>query len=282
MVRAWWGLIALAACAVSAAAAPYDDFMRGYTENRAGHSEVAIGAFTAALDSGGLAATYVPTAYYGRAVAYVREGKCAPAAADLDAALKLRPDYLDALILRAQVRACLKDFENARADLDAAVKLRPTMQTYRVRAGFFWHRGKFDLAAADYLKATELAPKNSYYGSRSGYPLVWYAISAARAGTFDVAAFAKQVDDIDIDDWPEPLLDFFMAKAKLKDVYAKAARGDGQVPAQRKCEADFYIGEWRIGHGDQGGKALVQQAEQECPRNFVEYRAAQTDLKRLP
>lgn len=263
-------------------AAGYDDFMRGYAYMRANDADHAIGSFTAALEAGDLAATYVPAAHFGRAQAYARNGKCPQAEADLDSALKLRPDYLEAFVLRANVRDCQEKYEDARADFDAAIALNPSTDLYRSRAQFFWRHAKFDSAAADFLKAFELAPTNRYYGAQRAFPLLWYAISAVRAGSFDANGFAKHVDDADLDDWPEPLLEHFTGKMKAEEVYAKAGRGDGQIPAQRKCEADFYIGEWQIGRDDPAGKKLIQQAHDECPHNFVEYHAAQTELKRLP
>lgn len=263
-----------------ACAAAYDDFMRGFAFNRVGDPDHAIEAFTAALAAGDLAATYIPSAYQARAAAYARKGQCAQAEADLDNALKLRPAYLEAVVLRANVRDCQQKYEDARTDFDAAIKLNPSTDLYRDRGSFFWRHAKYDSAAADFLQAAEVAPTNKYYGARRGFPLLWYAISAARAGSFDAALFAKSVDKADVDGWPEPLLDHILGKIKQEDVFAKAARGD--APAQQKCEADFYLGEWQLGRNIPGGKELIQQAEKECPHNFVEYLAARTELKRLP
>lgn len=273
-----------AACVTAgiASAAAYDDFMRGLGLSRVGDPDHAIEAFTAALTAGDLAATYVPSAYHGRAAAHARKGQCAQAEADLDSALKLRPAYLEAVILRANVRDCQQKYEDARADFDAAIKLTPTTDLYRDRGQFFWRHAKYDSAAADFLQAAAVAPTNRYYGAQRGYPLLWYAISATRAGTFDAALFAKGVDKADVSGWPEPLLDHVLGKMKPEDVFARAARGDGLVPAQQKCEADFYLGEWQLGSNVPGGKDLIQQAESECPHNFVEYAAARVELKRLP
>jgi lipoprotein NlpI len=256
--------------------------MRGYAESRAGDIDHAIEAFSAALQAGDLAATYVPAAYFGRAAAYARKRQCAQAEADLDSALKLRPAYLEAVILRANVKDCQEKYEDARADFDAAIKLNPSTELYRDRAQFFWRHAKFDSAAADFLQAFDLASANNFYGPRRGFPLLWYAISAMRAGGFDAAAFARRVDKADLSDWPQPLLAHFLGKMSAEQVYAKAARGDGVIPAQQKCEADFYLGEWQIGHGDPAGKSRIKQAGDACPHNFVEYYASQVELKRLP
>ena len=70
-------VVAVAACLGTAYAAGYDDFTRGISANNAGNSDTAIAAFNAALNAGDLNASFVPNAYYGRAVAYLRKGKCA-------------------------------------------------------------------------------------------------------------------------------------------------------------------------------------------------------------
>lgn len=266
-------LVAFAFAFGSANAAAYDDYFRGIEAMRAANVEVAISAFTSALSAGDLAPSYIPNAYVGRAQAYLSKQQCASALSDLDAALKLRPKYLEAHILRANANGCLNKLDAVLADLTAAIEISPTSPYYRARGDFHWYHGEFALAADDYLQASKLVPKN-------GYNLLWFAISSGRAGSFDAAGFAKKVSDLDLDDWPEPLLDYIGGKKTADDVYRKAARGDGA--ADQKCEADFYIAEWRIVGNDPSAKALLQQAENECPHNFVEYRAAREELKRVP
>ncbi|MGA7711655.1 MAG: hypothetical protein WCA81_07125 [Rhizomicrobium sp.] len=273
MVR--YSFVALAFAFGLAYAASYDDYFRGVEAMRASNIDVAISAFTSALNAGDLAPSYVPNAYFGRAQAYMRKLQCASAMADLDAALKMRPKYLEAYILRANANRCLNKPDAVLADLTAAIAISPTAPFYRLRGEFHWYHGEFALAADDYLQASKLAPKNGNY-------LLWFAISSGRVGSFDAAGFAQKVSDLDLDDWPAPLLDYIRGKKTADDVYRKAARGDGDVPTNQKCEADFYIAEWRLAGKDPSAKALLQQAENECPHNFVEYAAAREDLKRVP
>ena len=65
--------------------------------------------------------------------------------------------------------------------------------------------------------------------------------------------------------------------------YAAAADGEAQQQADQKCEADFYIGEWKLG-GTGSAEALdsFKSAAATCPHNFIEFSAAQSELKRLP
>ena len=273
MVR--YAVVAFMFAVGSACAAAYDDYSRGLEALRAGNVELAVSSFTSALNAGDLAPAYVPNAYVGRAQAYMRTQKCASALSDIDAALNLRPKYMEAYVLRANADGCLAKPDMALADLNSAIAISPIAGVYRIRGDFRWYRGDFALAADDYLQAFKLAPKNKYN-------LLWFAISASRAGAFDGADFARKISDLDADEWPAPLLDYMRGKATAEDVYRKAASAEGDAAANQKCEADFYIGEWRLAGKDAAAKALLQQAQNECPHNFVEYRAAQEDIKRIP
>ena len=268
----------------AAFAAGYDDYMRGYEARRSGNFDVALTAFTAALADGDLAPTYQPDAHIGRADALMYKGKCADAAADLDAALSLRPKTIEALAIRAHANSCLGKPEAALADIDAAIAAAPATGLYAFRADFHWFRGEFVMAAADFLQAAKLQNKRAWEPRQGIYSLLWYAITASRTKTYDAAVFTTVAHDLDIDedDWPGPLVGFIRGKTKLEDVYRKAARGDGVAPAYQKCQADFFIGEWQVTNGNPAGKALLQGMEQSCPKDAALLHDARSDLKRLP
>ncbi len=280
-----WVVAAIFVAAVSAAfASGYDDYTRGFEARRSGHFDAALTAFTAALADGDLAPTYQPDAHIGRADALMHKSRCAEAAADLDAALSLRPNTIEALALRARANSCLGKPDAALADIDAAIAVTPATGLYAFRADFNWSRGAFATAAEDSFKAVKLQPKRAFDPRPGIYSLLWYAISAARAKTYDAAAFAAAAHDLDVDedDWPGPLMRFIRGKTKLEDVYREAARGDGVAPAHQKCQADFFIGEWQVTNGDPAGKALLQGMEQSCPKDSAYLYDARRDLKRLP
>ena len=264
----------------SALAAGYDDFSRGVNANNRGDADAAILAFTTALAAGDLTAAYVPNAHFGRARAYLQKNKCADALADLDEVIKLKADNVDAYLLRGAANACLNKPDAAVADFNAAIGLRPTAALYEAVARFQWIYGHFPQAAENYAQAAKLAAKDNPHRP---FILLWYAMSADRAGTLDQVMFAADVTKLDIDDWPAPLLDFYRGKATADDVNRKAANRDAQIATGQKCEADFYIGEWQLARkNEDAAKPLLQQAVSECPHNFIEYFAAQTELKRHP
>jgi len=147
---------------------------------------------------------------------------------------------------------------------------------------FRWYRGEFALAAEDYLKGVKAQNKRTFEPRQGLYGLLGYAISATRAKTFDAAAFKTLAHDLPDDEWPAPIVAFIAGTAKLDEVYREAARGEGDAPAFRKCQADFFIAEWQYGNGDPAGKELLLSLEKTCPKNAAVLRDARHDIKRIP
>jgi len=97
--------------------------------------------------------------YIDRAEAYRDAIQWDEAQADLDKVLSLDPRHVEALRLRAGVRALNGDRKNAIADLDRAIAIRPEAALY-VERGDIWAFGDDKRAVADYTKALSLAPKD--------------------------------------------------------------------------------------------------------------------------
>lgn len=281
MRRLAWGGV-FAAMGLSALAAGYDDYLRATQLLRADRAEQAIPLFTAALAAGDLAPSYQPSAYTGRGQAYIRSGECAPALADAEAALKLRADFNDALLLRSHANQCLGNTDAALADLNRLIVLNPVSPHLFSRGLYYWKMGRFTEAAADFARATDLAPKTNILRRGYAYNLLWAAISEARAKNFNATAFAERVKKFDSEEWPGPITEFLLGNIKADAVYPLAVAGEGKTAVERKCEADFYIAEWQIAAADPAGKALLQSTVQTCPSDMVEVYAAKIDLRRLP
>jgi len=264
----------------SALAAGYDDFSRGVNANNRGDAETAISAFSAALASGDLAAAYIPTAHVGRAKAYLQKDNCAEALSDLDDGIKLKADDADVFYLRADAKVCLNKLDAAQIDFNQAIGLRPRAPYYEWFAQIQWLHGFFPQAAENFAQAVKQAAEGNKH---KPYILLWFAMSAGRAGTFDQAKFAADVSALGSDEWPVPLLDFYRGKTAVDKVYSEAASKDAQIAINQKCEADFYIGEWQLARKNTAdAKSLLQQAVGECPHGFIEFSFAQAELKRLP
>jgi tetratricopeptide (TPR) repeat protein len=93
-----------------------------------------------------------------RARALLSQGKSADAMTDLNFALNVRPGYLNALTLRGIAWSAMREYAKALEDLDAAMVQKETVESLFARAKTYEALGKPDKAAADFRRATELAP----------------------------------------------------------------------------------------------------------------------------
>jgi tetratricopeptide (TPR) repeat protein len=273
--RSLFAAFLLALCAAGAEAASYDDFAQGLAADQHGDSVLAVTFFTSALAAGDLSAGLLPQAYRGRGLAYLRLRRCDLALADFDAALKLKPDYGDALALRAGAHACRKDFTAALADFSALIDKAPVAESYAGRGRLRWETGDFADAADDFAQQLRLAPSN-------GYAFLWLESARQHAGTFDAKRAARDADAISTRHWPGALVSFYVGDETVDEVDREAARPDVAAADAQVCEADFFVGEWLLGHADAAGaRTRLQRAADACPRGESERYNATTELERL-
>lgn len=268
--------VALAAFCCVARAAGYDDFSRGIAANGRDDSDAAIAAFTKALNDGDLNPTLEPVAYLGRAKAYLRQSNCPKALADLNSAIDKRPNDGDALRLRASAHLCTGALAQAENDMSAALAIAPSAEIFFSRGEMRWASGRFQQAADDFEQATKLEPSHPYNA-------LWWAISQRRAGTFETKKFESELPDFSSHRWPGPILNYFLGNRTSEEVYAAAIDGEADQKRDQACEADFYVGEWEL-TDSQSVAALnaLKSAAAACPHNFIEFSAAQAELKRPP
>jgi len=262
--------------ATAVCAASYDDFAKGMSANQTGDSAAAVTYFTAALDAGDLAPGVVPLAYRGRGLAHVRLGHCRPALADLDAALNLRPDDLDARVYHADAHLCSADYAAAIADYTTLLGTHPNADVYGMRGRIRLRTGDAAGAVEDFTRETTIQPKNAY-------AQLWLFIARRRAGTFDAKVAAAEADRFSSHTWPGAALQLYTGYEKPDEVLKAAMRGDQKAAEYQVCEADYYIGEYLLAAGADPAEARTRfsSALARCPRGFIERRAAAFELEQL-
>jgi lipoprotein NlpI len=76
--------------------------------------------------------------------------------------------------------------------------------------------------------------------------------------------------------WPFAVIEFYTGKRSPEATIAAAGNPDNL------CEAHFYIGQQHLIGGDRAAAATsIKTAANTCPKTFVEFTAAQAELKRL-
>src|SRR5262249_23517222 len=140
---------------------------------------------------------------------------------------------------------------------------------YRSRGYLHFYAGDFTAAVDDLARVIAAEPDDVY-------AMLWGHLAAARAGVANHDGRLKQPASLGSADWPVPGFALFVGSRTGETALATA-----RTPAQR-CEAQFYVGEWKLLRGDKAKAATAWQAAVDsCPRTFIERKGARAELKRL-
>jgi tetratricopeptide (TPR) repeat protein len=102
-------------------------------------------------------------AYYNRGNAYLAQSRHDLAIGDYDAAIRLKPDYVEAYNNRGIAYYGQRLYDRAIADYDAAIRLRPDLaEAFNNRCLAYLRKGQFDLATRDFDQTIRL---NKNYGN---------------------------------------------------------------------------------------------------------------------
>jgi tetratricopeptide (TPR) repeat protein/uncharacterized RDD family membrane protein YckC len=99
-----------------------------------------------------------PRVYYGRGLAYYREGDLDHAIEDLSRALKLNPKDARAYYERGLIYYRQEDWDRTIADASRALELDPAAKVYLLRGNAYFQEQDFDQALADYNRALQCSP----------------------------------------------------------------------------------------------------------------------------
>jgi tetratricopeptide (TPR) repeat protein len=128
------GLPALSACSRLIASGRYSGDMLGKIYTARSFHHIGLNNMPAVIDDCNRALALNPrdeTAYHNRAVAKGSSGDVQAALADADQAIRVKPDYYNAFVLRGRLYERLGNLEQARANFRVAAGAPPTAQNQR-------------------------------------------------------------------------------------------------------------------------------------------------------
>jgi len=137
------------------------------------------------------------------------------------------------------------------------------------RGKLFFYNGDFEKAAADLLRVNDL--------NDDAYAMLWRYLALSHMGQDGAAELSANATRLRTKDWPYAVIDFYLGRRSLDEMRTAAA-----AAANDKCESAFYVGEWQLLRGNKAeSKASLQIAADTCPRTFIEYHGAISELRRL-
>jgi lipoprotein NlpI len=244
--------------------------------NTAGHDQ-RIAACSAIIQFGRDDANEVTRAYYNRAVAQHASLNLRAAIVDYDEAVRRAPGEANFLLGRGQAWHDAGNDANALADFDRAIRLNPTHEMAYVRRGVVrFSLGRYAEAAADFEESLRTHPSD-------GYRVLWRHISLAKAGRADPLEFQANAAKPDPNTWPAPLLRFYQGRATIDEIRQQAGRGNERAQSAQRCEASFYLGVYeQLQNNLPHARGYLQDAVNNCPKNFSEFAGAMAELHKLP
>ncbi len=216
----------------------------------------------------------MPRPYNNRGFAHKVRGELDSAIADYTQAIALNPKLAKAYSNRCLAYFVKGDNDQAIADCTEAIKLNPKDPNgyfNRGRANFF--AGLLAKALADFNQASELNPKYAYTA-------LWLDIANRRSNL--PSRLPEAMKQIDMTQWPAPLIRLYLGQLTPEAVLAAADGPDPTTNKGRNCEANFYGGELSLQRGAKDEAArLFRLAAADCPKSFIESDDANAQLKAL-
>lgn len=201
----------------------------------------------------------------------------AAALATADTAIAAHPNQSDLYFNRASLFLQASQYDQAVGDSDIALSLALAAMPIHPELRAAWAQfraGRFKDVVND---VGGDATKASFHP----YAILLLHLAKVKLGENDDSLRQAGLS-MTPEAWPSPVLAFYLGQTDLKALFAAADRAPNRdIRAGQVCEANFYAGEFEILHGRMmDGIELLKAAQNVCPDDFLEGRAATTELAR--
>lgn len=278
----------------------YENRCSAYVDN--GQPDLAIADCNRAID-------FDPNGrgYVSRGNAFYARGDADQAIADYNRAIGLNAKDAVAYVNRGRAFYAKGDNDRAIADYTQAIQLDRGAHPYNSRGDAYLAKGEYERAIADYDHVIEIDKSNSRVYLKRGVANLYFgavqkaAADLTRASELDHhdaytalwleilgkhgrgnGQLAKAAASIDMNRWPAPIVRLYLGQITVAELNAAAEQSDATMKKAQTCEANFYGGKLASQRGKKDeAKRFFELAAAECPRSFIEYGAANSELKTL-
>lgn len=210
--------------------------------------------------------------YTRRGLAYWYKRDYDRAIADHSKAISIDPKLAFAFSNRGDVYFDKQDYDRAIADYSDAIRLDPrNASAFSGRGAVYSLRQDYKRAISDYSEAIRLDPKDAH-------SVLKLYLARARSDSDApnaLAALAVDAKNLKRGEWPYPIVELFLGHLTAEAALSASMSPDSQ------CEAQSYIGEWRLLHGDSAALGSLKEASDACSNSSAEYTPARITLAQL-
>ncbi len=212
-----------------------------------------------------------------RGEAFYYKGDYDAAIRDYEKAIELGFDKVRSFDHLGKAYFAKHDFERAIQEYDKMIALQPNnANALRARAQAEIYAERILPAIVDLTAAVKLQASNAYNA-------IWLHMARVRAGLVNLQELAVNTEKIDRTQWPWPVVALFLG-ASTPEAIHPAARSFGAETDRddQVCEADFYLGFYRLANGQRAeAKRLFEAVATTCPRRNKEYQLGRVEFERL-
>jgi lipoprotein NlpI len=214
-------------------------------------------------------------AYFDRGLTWWSKGELQLAIGDFSEAIALEPDYAFAYFNRGVTWRAKGEVDRAIYDFNKAISLDPKFEIVYFNRALtnVYAEGGPAKALADLNQASELDPKDPYFA-------LWNDIVRQRMGLPSV--LMQMVTNIDMTNWPAPVLRVFVGQQTPAELLAAASDLESKGIRVAMCEANFYSAVVALRQRrEEDARRLYKVAADRCPITSIEWYAANAELKNL-
>ena len=214
---------------------------------------------------------------------YLQRGRAAAAGgdneaglADVETALRLNRRIDQGQFRRASMRRAVGKYEEALEDYTEMAGDDDAIVWFN-RAVTFFCLGKYREAENDVRRYLR-----QYRDEISSY--AWIHIFRIKQGLPDDEKYSKLKSPFAKNDWISQIADLYRGRQTIEQTEAamKASQADPQQKDNWPCSTRFFLGEYKLEHGDVAGAKADFAAITPSNCNYAEAAAAAAELKRLP
>jgi lipoprotein NlpI len=290
-----------------------NDDLKQCRENSQTNPDMALQHCSNAIQSGSLSPRDLAVAFNYRGNAYYWKGDYDHAIRDYDQAIRLNPNYANAMDGLGLAYKFKGDFDHSIQIYDQAVRLSPTSTwVFSGRGATYFAKGDYDRAIEDFSQAIRLDPRNSQAFCGRGlaqfclgnfalaqpdftealrqetnniFFAVWLFLTESKGPNnlkLDQADLKKSVPHPETGQWPGFIAAFFLDMVPPDKVVSVAKSPYPGDPKIRLCEAYFYAGEHSLIGGNKVEAAdYFQKSLDTGGTGAAEYQMAKEELRRL-
>jgi lipoprotein NlpI len=212
--------------------------------------------------------------FNNRCIAYRNKGQYDRAIQDCDQAIRLNPQDADHFNNRGNAYSAKGDYDRAIADYSEVIRLDPkNARAYISRGRAYLYGGSLAKAQSNFKQASDLNPNDAYIA-------LWLDITERRNNI--PSHLSQSATQLDMKAWPAMVVRLFLGEMTPSAVLAAADDKDPKTKQGQECEANFYSGELALIQGAKDEAIrLFRLAASDCPKGFIEWGAANLELKAL-